>query len=131
MKDNEEVQEIIGEFKFQDEKKTKSEKGIEEVREIYAKQLQNEEVSSEGSVGMKVFWRYTMQAFKSKWAVAGIAGCMGISQGCQLFTMYWPSYWSKQDDQGARMYIDIYGILLVLTYFTCFFLVWLDILMEI
>ena len=120
MKDNEEVQEIIGEFKFQDEKKTKSEKGIEEVREIYAKQLQNEEVSSEGSVGMKVFWRYTMQAFKSKWAVAGIAGCMGISQGCQLFTMYWPSYWSKQDDQGARMYIDIYGILLVLTYFTCF-----------
>jgi ATP-binding cassette subfamily C (CFTR/MRP) protein 4 len=120
IKENQEVKEILGNFKFpeREQENTLQEKVIDRENTVKLEKMQ--ENTTQDTAGFKTFWKYSFQAFGSIWMVLVVLMFMAIAHACQLFTIYWPSYWSKQQDQGNSKYLEIYGILLILTYFTSF-----------
>lgn len=62
------------------------------------------------------FWDYFKEGTGGKFFGLFILVLMACSQGIQMLTLYWPSFWLRQSDQGNAYYLEIYAVLLGLCY---------------
>lgn len=120
MKENGEVKEVLGDFIFGESDNIKKQRKMSmKENEIGEKLIEDVEEVNEQSISFKVYWKYTIQGFKSIWIIIAVLAVMGAHQAVHMYTLYWPSYWSKQSDQDSPYYINGYAVLLVLSYLGC------------
>ncbi|OMJ65976.1 hypothetical protein SteCoe_37344 [Stentor coeruleus] len=117
LKNRDDVKELIGDFAFR--KNTKSKKKVKQnvvKEENKEKEIFEEKETAQGRAGIKIYWRYFLYGYKNVFFIILISCLICFTQVLYQACFYWISYWSKQSDKKSDYYIGVLGVLVGLLF---------------